>query len=166
MQRGDLAAAAAADMEAGRLDPYNAVAIFGEAIHFALAARDRELAEQSLDALRGTASHAAMASLAIRAGEAGIAALDGNLDTARATLLATFDECREIGAARRQGLIGLLMATLLPGDDPRIRAAIDESRRLFEQMGAGLWLARLDAALATGARARARCPTGGLDAGR
>jgi len=149
IQRGDLEAAAEASLEAGRLDPFNAVAVFGEVIILALAARNRELAEQGLDALRETASHAALASLAIRAGEAGIAALDGNVDAARAALLATFDECREIGAARRQGLIGLVMATLLGPGDPRVRAAIDESRRLFEQMGAGLWLARLDAAFAT-----------------
>ena len=37
--------------------------------------------------------------------------------------------------------------TILAGD-PRVRAAIDESRRLFEQMGAGFWLARLEEALA------------------
>jgi class 3 adenylate cyclase/tetratricopeptide (TPR) repeat protein len=148
LQRGDLAAAAAADLESGRLDPYNAVSIFGEAVLLALAARNRELAEQSLGALRGAASHAAMASLAIRVGEAGIAALDGNSDAARAALLATFEECREIGATRRQALTGLLMAILLGHGDPRVRAAIDESRRLFEQMGAGLWLALLDTVLA------------------
>ncbi len=139
---------AAADLESGRLDPYNAVSIFGEAVLLALAARNRELAEQSLGALRGAASHAAMASLAIRVGEAGIAALDGNSDAARAALLATFEECREIGATRRQALTGLLMAILLGHGDPRVRAAIDESRRLFEQMGAGLWLALLDTVLA------------------
>ena len=37
------------------------------------------------------------------------------------------------------------MATLLGHDDPRVRAAIEESRQLFERMGAGLWLARLEA---------------------
>ncbi len=148
IQRGDLAAAAAADLQSGRLDAYNAVSIFGEATFLALAARNRELLEQSLDALRGTASHAAMARLAIQAAEAGIASFDGNLDLTRAGLLATYDECREIGAVRRQALIGLALATLLDASDPRVRAAIDESRCLFERMGAGFWLARLDEALA------------------
>jgi hypothetical protein len=40
------------------------------------------------------------------------------------------------------------MATLLGSDDAGVRAAIDESRHLFDQMGAGLWLARLDRASA------------------
>jgi hypothetical protein len=40
------------------------------------------------------------------------------------------------------------MATLLATDDAGVRAAVDESRHLFEQMGAGLWLARLDAVVA------------------
>ena len=51
-----------------------------------------------------------------------------------------------LGAARRQALTGLVMATLLGPGDAQVRAAIAESRQLFEQMGAGLWLARLDAA--------------------
>ena len=38
------------------------------------------------------------------------------------------------------------MATLLGSTDAAVREAIEESRRLLEQMGAGLWLARLDAA--------------------
>jgi class 3 adenylate cyclase/tetratricopeptide (TPR) repeat protein len=164
LQRGDLAAAAAAAMESGRLDPYNAVATFGEAVLLGLVARDRALAEQGVAALRGTASHAALARLAVRAGEAGIAAMDGDLDAARAVFLAAFDESREIGAARRQGLIGLAMATLLGPADPRVRAAIDESRQLFERMGAAFWLARLDAALATrpagGARPDGSAPVG------
>jgi class 3 adenylate cyclase/tetratricopeptide (TPR) repeat protein len=148
LQRGELAAAASANLEAGRLDPYNAVWSFGDAILMALLAREGALLEESLDALRGTGSHAAMARLAIRSGEAGIAALDGNFDAARAALLSTYEELREIGAARMQALTGLVMATLLDRDDPRVRAAIDESRQLFERMGAGVWLARLDAALA------------------
>ena len=150
LQRGDLAAAAGANLEAGRLDPYNAVWNFGDAILMALLARERALLEESVGALRGTASHAAMARLAIRCGEAGMAALDGNLDGARGGLLEAYDELREIGAARRQALSGLVMATLLDAGDLRVRAAIEESRRLFERMGANLWLVLLDRALAAG----------------
>ena len=43
IQRGDLDAAAAADIEAGRLDPFNSVATFSEAIVLALVARNRAL---------------------------------------------------------------------------------------------------------------------------
>ncbi len=40
------------------------------------------------------------------------------------------------------------MATLVGDRDAVVHAAIDESRHLFERMGAGFWLARMDAATA------------------
>jgi hypothetical protein len=50
------------------------------------------------------------------------------------------------------------MATLLDPGDAQVRAAITESRQLFEKMGAGLWLARLDATEAGGAAAEVPSP--------
>jgi len=157
--RGDHLGASARYLDAARLDPYNAVSAVGEAVFSALLARDRDLAGACAGALRETASHAAMARLAIRTAEAGIAALDGAVDAARAGLLEAYGQLKDLGATRRQALTGLVIAILLDAGDPRVRAAIDESRRLFEQMGAGLWLARLDAALAgSGAAPTAGAP--------
>jgi tetratricopeptide (TPR) repeat protein len=156
LQRGDLAAVAAAFLEGGRLDPYNAVSSFCEAAVAALLVRDRGLAEACQAALRGTGSHAAIAQLTLRVTEAGIAALDGRPDAARAGLLSAYGELGDLGATRKQALAGLVMATLLGGGDPQVRAAIDESRQLFEQMGAGLWLARLESA--TGPQAAPTAP--------
>ncbi len=150
LQRGDLATAAARSFDVGRLDPYNAVAAFGDAVFLALVARDRDVAAQCTGGLRGTGSHAAIALLTLGCAEAGIAALDGNLDAGRAGLLATYGDLRDLGATRKQALTGLVMASLLGTGDHRVRAAVEESRRLFEQMGAGLWLARLDEAATTG----------------
>ena len=146
LQRGGLAAASSNSLDGGRLDPYNAVASFSEATLLALIARDRERAEESLVALRATVSHAAIAQLVARAGGAGIAALDGQTDAARAGLLEAYAGLRDVGAARKQAITGLVMATLLDTGDAQVRAAITESRQLFERMGAGLWLALLDAA--------------------
>jgi tetratricopeptide (TPR) repeat protein len=151
LQRGDLAAAASGLLEGGRLDPYNAVASFSETTLLALLARDRGRARAGVDALRATGSHAAIALLMARAGEAGIAALDGGADTARAGLLAAYGDLREVGAARKQALTGLALAALLGSGDPQVRVAIDESRQLLESMGAGLWLGLLDDAEAAGA---------------
>ena len=156
VQRGDFAAAASGFLEAGRLDPYNAVSNAADATVLALLAGDRGLAGACRDALRETGSHAAIARLTLHVAEAGIDALDGRPDAARGPLLAAFAELGELGAARRQAVIGVVMATVLGGDDPHVRAAIDESRRLLEGMGAGLWLARLDAAMA----ARSGTPPG------
>ena len=49
---------------------------------------------------------------------------------------------------RRQALTGLVAATVLGTGDSGLRRAVDESRLLLERMGAGLWLAHLDAILA------------------
>ena len=144
LQHRDLATASSCSLEGGRLDPYNAVASFSEATLFALLAGNRGLAEQSLQALRAAGSHAALAGLVARVGEAGIAALDGRVDAARAGLLAAYASLRDLGAARKQAIVGLVMATLLGTPDPQVRAAISESRQLFERMGAGLWLGLLD----------------------
>ena len=144
LQHRDLAAASSRSLEGGRLDPYNAVSSFTEATLLALLAGDRALAEQSLQAIRATGSHAALAGLAARVGEAGIAALDGRVDPARAGLLAAYAALRDLGAARKQAITGLAMAVLLGTADAQVRAAISESRQLFAQMGAGLWLGLLD----------------------
>ncbi|HEX7399806.1 MAG TPA: hypothetical protein VF302_08565, partial [Candidatus Limnocylindrales bacterium] len=130
LQRGDLAAASSNSLEGGRLDPYNAVASFSEATLLALIARDRERAEESLVALRATVSHAAIAQLVARAGGAGIAALDGQTDAARAGLLEAYAGLRDVGAARKRAITGLVMATLLDTGDAQVRAAITESRQL------------------------------------
>ena len=151
LQRGDLAAASAGYLEGGSLDPYNAVTSFSEATLLALLARDRARAESGLEALRASGSHAALALLVARAGEAGIAALDGHADAARAGLLDAYAGLREVGAARKQALTGLVMSTLLGTGDAQVRAAVAESRQLFERMGAGLWLGLLHATEARGA---------------
>ena len=151
--RGDHASTAVGFMEAARLDPYNAVGSLSEAIFAALLARDRDLVARVMVALRETRSHAAVGRLAARAGEAGIAALDGEAGTARAGLLDAYAGFRDVGAARKQAITGLVMATLLDHADGQVRAAIAESRRLFESMGAGLWLARLESAEAARATA-------------
>jgi tetratricopeptide (TPR) repeat protein len=148
LQHGELAAASSWYLEGGSLDPYNAVAAFSEATLLALLVRDHERARAGVEALRATCSHAALALLLARVGDAGIAALDGRTDAARAGLLAVYGDLRDLGAVRKQALTGLVMATLLGTDDAGVRAAVDESRHLFEQMGAGLWLARLDAVVA------------------
>ncbi len=146
MQGGDLAAAASCFFKASPLDPYNAVGYSSDGTFLALLVRDRDRAAAGLEALLATGSHAAIARLVARVGEAGIAAFDGRSDAARAGLLAAYAGLRDVGAVRKQALTGLVMATLLGPGDPQVRAAIAESRGLFERMGAGLWLALLDAA--------------------
>ena len=145
IQAGDLAEAADRFLEVGRLDPYNAVASSCDATFAALLARDRDRAAEGLASLHGIRSYAAMALLTARVAEAGIAALEGRTEPARAGLIAAYADFRDLGAARKQALTGLLMAMLLGSGDAQVRAAIDESRQLFERMGAGRWLARLDA---------------------
>jgi class 3 adenylate cyclase/tetratricopeptide (TPR) repeat protein len=158
LERGDLVAAAAGNLETSRLDPYNAVWTLGEAAIVALLGRDRDLAAEVVRALRATRSHAPVARLSLQLSDAGISALDGHAAAARNGLIEAYAGYRAIGATRRQALTGLVMATLLDPGDAQVRAAITESRLLFETMGAGLWLARLDAAEAGEAAAMAPSP--------
>ncbi len=134
-------------IENGRLDPYNAVSALGDATYRALLARETTLAREALAALVATGTNAALGRLAMRLGTAGIDALEGRTDAARSSLLAISAEYADLGVVRKQALTGLVMATLLGDDDAAVHEAIDESRRLFERMGAGLWLAQLDAVL-------------------
>jgi tetratricopeptide (TPR) repeat protein len=151
VQRGDMATASSGWIEVGRVDPFNAVGSGVEAVVDALLARDQPRAVDAVSALNSLGSHAAIATLAVRFGDAGIAALDGRPDVARGELLAAYAALRDLGATRRQGIIGLVMATLLGTGDAQVRAAVTESRQLFEKMGAGLWLGLLDATEARGA---------------
>ena len=167
-QAGDLPEAARLMIENGRLDRYNAVWSYDRAIEAALVAHDIDLCVEALDALRATDSHAALAKLGVRVGEAGIDALEGRVDTARGAFLSCFAAYADLGARRKQAMTGLIMATLFGDRDPAVNAAIDESRRLFQAMGAGLWLAKLDAALTSAAQApeAAKPPTDAANASK
>jgi class 3 adenylate cyclase/tetratricopeptide (TPR) repeat protein len=145
--RHDLGGSSRHLIENGRLDPYNAVSAFGDATFRALLARDTTLAREALAALTATGTNATIGRLAMRLGSAGIDALEGQTDAARSGLLAVYAEYADRGVVRKQALTGLVMATLLGDEEPAVRDAIAESRRLFERMGAGLWLAQLDAVL-------------------
>jgi hypothetical protein len=160
LARRDFKEAAHGLLENGRLDPFNAVWSFSEAAVQALIARDAVVCREALDALGATASHAAMAKVGIRVAEAGLHALEGRIDAARNELLAAFAAFGDVGARRRQALTGLIMATLLDDAEQAVRTAIDESRRAFEAMGAGLGLSLMDEALA-GRSAAAATPNRG-----
>ena len=99
----------------GRLDPYNAgrVVLRGD-LPGAPGPRPRPRGRGPRARSTGSGSHAAMALLTTRVAEAGIAALDGaGRSAARAGLLAAYADFRDLGAARKQALTGLVMATLL-----------------------------------------------------
>ena len=100
LQRGDPAASAAALLEAGRLDPYNAAGAYAEATFRALLGSDRSVIVDCLEALLANGSHAAIARLAAESATAGIAVLEGDRDAGRAGLLAAYGELRDLGAAR------------------------------------------------------------------
>jgi predicted ATPase len=146
--------AARAMIAAARLDPYNATTDYGEAIVWALLARDPDLVRETLAGLDGTGAHGNMVTLSRRLGRAGLAALEGRTDEARSLF-------REVGDAYRRAELpypvartGLVMAVCLDPSLPDVRAATDEARAIFERLGAGRLIERLDEALALGPAAR------------
>ena len=148
LRDGDLAASASLLLASGRRDPYNAVILGADAGLYACLARDGVVADECAEALRQTRSHARAAAITLRLLDAVRAAGEGRLDTARVGILGAYAAFADIGAARRQALTGLVAATVLGTGDSGLRRAVDESRLLLERMGAGLWLAHLDAILA------------------
>ena len=75
---------------------------------------------------------------------AGLAALEGRPDDARAAYLAAESGLRELGIRFELGLALLEHAVFLAGD-ASARAANEEARAIFEELGATTLLARLPA---------------------
>ena len=75
---------------------------------------------------------------------AGLAALEGRTDDARATYLAAEAGFRDLGIRFELGLAALEHAVFLAGD-PSAGAAAEEARAVFEDLGATTLLARLPA---------------------
>ncbi|MFH0751325.1 MAG: hypothetical protein V2B17_05775, partial [Chloroflexota bacterium] len=76
---------------------------------------------------------------------AGLAALEGHTDDARAGYLAAEAGLRDLGIRFQLGLAVLEHAVFLAGD-PSAATAADEARAIFEELGATTLLARLAAA--------------------
>jgi class 3 adenylate cyclase/tetratricopeptide (TPR) repeat protein len=85
--------------------------------------------------------------------DAGIAALEGRTDEARALFARAQALAREIGALKELAMTNLTMV-LMPGLDPADRApAAAEAREIFERLGATPMVERIDAGLAAHAEA-------------
>jgi len=82
--------------------------------------------------------------LRFRALRAGLAALEGRTDDARAAYLAAEAGLRDLGIRFELGLATLEHAVFLVGD-PSARAAAEEARAVFAELGATTLLARLPA---------------------
>jgi len=138
--------AAESYLDNARLDPYNAAWAFTEAGFDAALDRNPGLVNDALAGIIASGSHGAVIKIGRRVAEAGLAALEGDAETARAGLLAAFSAYRDLGVVRKQLMTGVVMATLLP-NDAELRAAVDEARRIGERLGARLWLTELDQAV-------------------
>jgi tetratricopeptide (TPR) repeat protein len=138
-------------IDSARTDPFNAPATLSDAAIYALLAEDANRAREALDLLDSTGGHGQVISLARRACAAGLAALEGRSSEARGGLIEAYEAYRAAGLVRKQVLTGLLAATLLDPDDPRVGAVADETRAVLERLRARPYLAALDAAVARGA---------------
>ena len=133
------------------------LARFAEATFDALLARDRDARGAGpAGAARPRGRTRRSPGLQHRVGEAGIAALDGQVGCGAGR--ASDSVCRAPGD---RGIPEAGAHWAGHGDparlgDAQVQAAIAESRQLFERMGAGLWLARLDGAAAAEVSAQRR----------
>ena len=111
-------------------------------------AADLAEAEEALGRLQEVAGRGPGVDAGRLAVMAGIAALNGRRDEARAGYRTSLRLSRELGIVMDEFLTVIDMATLLDPDDPDVRAAAGPARETLVRLGAQPFLARLDAALA------------------
>jgi tetratricopeptide (TPR) repeat protein len=146
--RGDGAASYRAWMKVADESPLNeppAVMLAGRA---ALEAREPAAARATLDRLDRVGTHGAMLDADRRTILAGLAAAEGRPTEALAEYRDALRRWRELGLDFDLARCGLEFLTSLP-DEPEAREAAEESRRIFERLGARPFIERVDAALAT-----------------
>ncbi len=78
---------------------------------------------------------------------AGITALEGRPTDALAFYREALKAWRDLGLVWDEALCGIDMATLLDPTDPEVRTAADSAREILVRLGAGPFIARLDATL-------------------
>ncbi|MEO7118763.1 MAG: hypothetical protein ABIZ34_07310, partial [Candidatus Limnocylindrales bacterium] len=135
---GWILSAQADDLNAPLMDLYAGIA--------ALLGRDRDRSEAALVALRTTPTRFGRRMLDERVLVAGLAILDGQFSAGLREARSVMAEFGRLGMPWRQALIGLVLATLMGGDDPEVRAAAQTARETFERLGAKPFIAQLDSA--------------------
>jgi tetratricopeptide (TPR) repeat protein len=116
------------------------------AARIALWMGDTGIAAEELARIDDSWANAGMVRLRKLAILAGIAAVEGDIETALSLYGEVGRGWRELGIAWEESFHGLDMAILLDPAIPAVRAAADRSRELFTKMGAVPLLEMLDAA--------------------
>ncbi|MFN8622984.1 MAG: AAA family ATPase [Chloroflexota bacterium] len=144
---GDLATAIAEWREMARLSPLNAPFAFTKAARAALWAGEAESVERDLAALAPLRVGRRVSDLHAVTLEAGLAALRGDRDRARAGYRAAIAAWRELRLPWPEAVACLDLVIVLGPDDPDAPAAAERAREVFTQLGAAPYLAKLDAVL-------------------
>jgi tetratricopeptide (TPR) repeat protein len=132
-------------MTAARISPFLPTSAL--AAHWALWMGDLERTRAALELVRATTERGAYAD-AVRTGlEAGLAALEGRRDDAVARYRSAVATFRGLDLPVDLGRCLMEYAILVGPDEAGARAAAEEARRIFEQLGSPPLLARLDAGL-------------------
>jgi class 3 adenylate cyclase/tetratricopeptide (TPR) repeat protein len=140
---GRWAEATAAWLKVGDFSDLNAPYALPKAGRSAILARDPASAQAALDQLaalgtRGRAVDADRTTI-----RAGLAALGGDSDAARAGYRTALAAYRDLGLAWDQALLGLEAAWTLGTSDPEVAAWVDGARAIFLRLQAGPMLDRL-----------------------
>jgi tetratricopeptide (TPR) repeat protein len=162
--QGRWADAASAWMRIADISDLNAPYALPRAGRVAILARDSALAQVALDRLaalgtRGRAVDADRATI-----RAGLAALAGDPDAARAGYRAALVAYRDLGLTWDEALVAQEAASMLGAGDPEIAGWLETARGTFIRLGAAPMLALLDQAVAgAGAAPRGRASTAEIE---
>ncbi|MBA2719675.1 MAG: AAA family ATPase [Chloroflexi bacterium] len=143
---GDLEEAYDRCSRAGSMIAWLSPLAYVNAARIALWQRDAGRAGAMLAGLRESTRGPAIAA-GMKTIEAGLAALAGDHAAALSAYDASLAMWQDLGLPVDQALTGIDIATLLGPGDPEVEAAAATTRSILEGLGAGRWLARLDAAM-------------------
>jgi class 3 adenylate cyclase/tetratricopeptide (TPR) repeat protein len=148
LAEGRLGDAREAAREYARMSPLGAPSALPVAARAGIWLRDPASAAEDLAALEALGVHGTFITMRRTAIAAGIAALEGRLDEARALYAEARRGMADRGIAVEVALVAIDMATTLGSADPDVQAFAAEARQVLARLGAVPFLARLDAALA------------------
>jgi hypothetical protein len=132
------------------ISDFNAPYILPRVAVAAILARDADGAQAALDALAELGTRGRAVDVDRSTVRAGIAALGGDLETAKVGYRDALAGYRDLGLAWDEALLGLQAVTTVGPADPEVAAWVESSRVILARLGAVPALTQLDAIAASG----------------
>jgi class 3 adenylate cyclase/tetratricopeptide (TPR) repeat protein len=139
-----------------QLNPTNGATDLPRMVRAVLWSGDLDALREAVSELDHAQLHGRQVEVSRRTVHAALAALDGDAEAAAQAYATVLPELAELGLVLEQALVVIDMAQVLGADAPIVRSSIDEARAILGRLGAGPFLARLEAVAGVPPAARPR----------